>query len=334
MSLQAWGWDDYFQREFARHNAGEPARVINESQGICRVVTETDEMVCRVRRGIQPVTGDWALLNRRNELLDALLDRRTRISRKRAGRETEEQVLAANVDVLFIVTALDGDFSTRRMERYLVAAQEGGAQAVLILNKADQCEDPLARLAEVDVVTRGLTPAVLMSALEDDGVARLHRFVEPGQTAALIGSSGVGKSTIVNRLLGRAVQSVNAVREGDQKGRHTTTGRHLFALPAGWLLMDTPGLREFEPWAGAGSVDAVFEDIIDISQHCRFRDCRHQGEPGCAVAEAVEHGRVDPGRLRNFQTLRNSMTELERKRLWKTIHKAMKKMPDKRNTPD
>lgn len=332
MSIRAWGWNEYFQREYSRLGMeGVPARVVTESQGIYRVAAEHGEVATRARRGQEPVAGDWVVLAAAAGPIEALLPRRTCVSRKRAGRETEEQVLAANVDVLFIVTSLDGDFSLRRLERYLVVAEEGGAQPVLLLNKADQCEQALERLAEVDALTRGLTPAVLTSALDGGGVDQLHRFVEPGQTAALIGSSGVGKSTIVNRLLGHGGQAVAPVRESDSKGRHTTTGRHLFPLPAGWLLLDTPGLREIEPWAAEASVDAVFGEIVETGLECRFRDCRHEAEPGCAVRAALERGQIDAARLRNFQTLKGAMSELEKKRKWRVIHRAMRRMPDKRD---
>ncbi len=314
MSLGVWGWSEIRQREFERIGKGTPARVVFQAQGIYRVVTAAGETQCTVRRSLTPVTGDWVDVDEGRGLITQILPRSGALGRKRPGRDMEEHVLAANVDVLFIVSALDYDFSLRRMERYLVVAEQGGASPVLVLNKQDQCPDPAGKLAEVEALTGRAVPAILTTALDAETTAQMHRFVGQGQTAALLGSSGVGKSTLVNCLLGEQVQATGAARAEDSKGRHTTSGRHLFPLAAGWLLIDTPGLREIEPWADATSVDAVFGDVLEVARDCRFRNCQHLADPGCAIQEAVAGGRLDAARVANFQNLRGAATEQERKR--------------------
>jgi ribosome biogenesis GTPase len=260
-------------------------------------------------------------------------ERRSTVSRKAPGRASDEQVLAANVDTIFLVTALAGDLNPRRLERYLTVVWEAGAAPVVVLNKSDLSEDPAAvveslreRLPFVDVVS--------VSALHADGLDALHPYLAPATTIALLGSSGVGKSTLVNRLLGHDVRKVSAVRDADGKGRHTTTSRQLVELPGGALLIDTPGMRELQPWADESAVDGAFEDIADLALVCRFPDCGHVAEPGCAVLQAVEAGSLDPGRLEHYRRLlreaafeerkRNPSAAADEKRRWKRIHQAQR----------
>jgi len=256
-----------------------------------------------------------------------VLPRRTAFSRKEPGAVTRAQVIAANIDVLFVVAGLDGDFNLRRLERYLLLARESGARPVVVLNKSDLRAD--AEEAAILAAALG-APVVTTSALDGRGLAALEAHIAPYQTAALTGSSGVGKSTLLNRLLGSERQRVQEVRESDSRGRHTTVRRELFLAPTGWLIVDTPGLRELQLWAGAESVDLAFADIADLAQRCRFRDCRHQGEPGCAVAS----GGIDEGRLASYAKLQreaahlerqqNQRSALEEKRRIKRIHRAMR----------
>ncbi len=336
MELSLFGWSDHFAQAFSRcEPALSPARVASETRGHYELWMVGGIRTARLPgawKGPTPVTGDWVGFDA-DHVIRCLLPRRSKVSRKKAGRVFEEQALAANVDVLFLVTGLDRDFNVRRLERYLMMTNESGVSPVVILNKADLASDPIEAMRCVDAIAPG-APAVLMSALSESDVAQLHRYVEPGETAVLLGSSGAGKSTIVNRLLQAEVQRAQPVREWDSRGRHTTTGRQMFLLAQGWLLIDTPGLRELEPWAGEEAASAVFSDIAELARQCRFRDCLHRGEPGCAVARAIEEGVLDMARLGNFQKLRAGAERLERmqdihaahaeKRKWKQIHKAMR----------
>jgi ribosome biogenesis GTPase len=218
-------------------------------------------------------------------------------------------VLAANIDSVLIVAALTGDFNVRRIERYLTLAWASGAQPVIVLNKADLCEQLDERLAEVYAIS-GDTPVHAVSAATGDGVHHLYRYLAPGTTVVLLGSSGVGKSTLTNALLGDDRQVVNRVREDDDRGRHTTTGRELFALPSGALLIDTPGLRSVGLWDAEEGVASAFEDVEEIERRCRFPDCRHDREPGCAIRAALADGSLDPSRLASRQKLERELRSI------------------------
>jgi len=287
-------------------------------------------------RGALPVTGDWVaarMVGPEQAVVEAVLPRRTCLSRRAAGTRDDEQPLAANVDVVFLVCGLDGDFNLRRLERYLALADASGAAPVVVLNKADLCGDLAAQVAETEAIARS-APVVAASTMDGHGLDALGGFLRPGATVALLGSSGVGKSTIANRLLGEERFRTAEVRMGDSRGRHTTVRRELMPLPGSGALIDTPGLRELQLWAGPENVEAVFDEIAAAAANCRFRDCSHSGEPGCAVAAAVEGGQVDADRWASFQKLRaeaewhetlaDPLAALERKRKWKAIHKAAK----------
>jgi ribosome biogenesis GTPase len=245
-------------------------------------------------------------------------------------------VLAANIDLLLVVSAFGRDFNPRRMERYLVLARQSGADPVLVLNKVDECSDPAEALRQVRPIAEG-APVVLLSALNAVGLEDLLLTIGEGRTAALLGSSGVGKSTIVNQLLGEERQRVNALGDANRRGRHTTTARELFLLPGGQLLIDTPGLRELQLWGPPETADTGFPDIARLGRQCRFRDCRHQGEPDCAVRAAVEAGELDPLRLENYHRIGRELKHLERqsdgwaafeeRQRIKRIHRSYRKMP-------
>lgn len=338
MKLEQFGWNPYFDSSFQphRHSGRTPGRVALAQRGLYVVWTAGGEMECAVSGRLRhnnsdwPAVGDWVVLRNRRQI-EAVLPRRTKFSRKQAGVETQEQVLAANIDVLFLVSGLDGDFNLRRLERYLLLAWESGARPVVVLNKGDVCADRAAALALAESVAAG-APVHAVSALEGWGLAALTAHLKPGETAALIGSSGAGKSTIINRVLGLERQRVQPVRVSDSRGRHTTTQRELILLPEGWLLMDLPGLRELQLWAEPENADRAFADITNLARHCRFRDCRHQGEPGCAVAMAG----IDAARLENYRKIHRELAYLDRKqdqraaleekRRWKRIHRAMRHM--------
>jgi ribosome biogenesis GTPase len=228
------------------------------------------------------------------------------------GKKIAEQVIAANVDTALLVSALDGDFNPRRVERYLAQCWESGARPAIVLNKADACGDPSVKAAEMERIALG-TDVCVVSAKTGQGMEGLERFLRPGQTVVLLGSSGAGKSTIANRLLGEILQEVRPVREGDSRGRHTTTARELFILPGGALLMDTPGLRELQLWDAADGVSQAFADIGALAAECRFGDCKHEGEPGCAVQAALAEGMLDEARLENRRKLLREQEFLRRK---------------------
>ena len=267
---------------------------------------------------------------------NAVLPRKSKFSRKTVGTKTEEQIIATNVDTVFLISGLDGDFNLRRIERYLILVWESGANPVITLNKADLCEDVEQRREAVKEIALGV-PIIILSAVNNQGLDALIPYLTQGQTVALLGSSGVGKSTITNQLAGKAIQSVQAVRQGDDRGKHTTTHRELIILPSGGLLMDTPGMREIQSWTGDEGLQETFADIKSLAMQCRFHDCRHEQEPGCAVQEALVDGTLDYQRFLNHQKLQKELNYLTRKQdqraalvekeKWKKIHKSLRKHP-------
>ncbi len=319
MTLDDLGWNPRLAEAFAALAAPglEPARVSLEHTHIYRVRTPDEELLARVagrlRHGAAgradfPAVGDWVALERAatggDARIRAVLPRATRFSRRAAGNPTEEQVVAANVDVIFLVSGLDQDFNPRRIERYLVTARDSGANPVIVLNKADLVQDPAAFVGSVQALAPNV-PVHAVSAKHPETLGALHAYLAPGRTAALLGSSGVGKSSIANALIGEEVLRTREVRESDSRGRHTTTGRQLILLPGGGILIDTPGMRELQLWDSGEAVAGVFTDIDALAGQCRFRDCRHAGEPGCAVAAAVTAGTLPAARLDSFRKLQD-----------------------------
>ena len=240
-----------------------------------------------------------------------MLPRSSRFSRRAAGNPTEEQVVAANIDVVFLVSGLDGDFNPRRIERYLVTAWESGASPVIVLNKADLVEDAERVAGEVASLAQGV-PVIAVSATRRAGIDRLRALLTRGRTGALLGSSGVGKSSIANALLGEERLRTRDVRASDGRGRHTTTGRELVLLPGGGILIDTPGMRELQLWETAETIGGAFADIDALAAECRFRDCRHRVEPGCAVLAAVRAGMLPESRLESFRKLQDEQAHQSR----------------------
>lgn len=339
--LALYGWNDELAASFREvaERGRVPGRIAVDYAQNYLVITEAGEVRAdqsgRLRREVQrgqalkPAVGDWVVIEKvgkKHAIVHGVLPRHSRLSRKVAGRATEEQVVAANVDVVFLVVAANTEQNLRRLERNLTLAWESGAEPVLVLTKADLCDDPGAVEAEVRQVA-GETPVHLVSSVTGEGLEDLDAHLRPGETIVLVGLSGVGKSSLVNRWLGQEVQVVAEVRESDQKGRHTTTHRQLFRLPSGALVIDTPGVRELALWEGEQGLDAAFPDVVQLAQACRFADCRHESEPDCAVRTAVDEGRLAPDRLEGYRKLAEELRSLEQ------LQTARRRTVARRQTP-
>jgi ribosome biogenesis GTPase / thiamine phosphate phosphatase len=327
VSLEALGWNSYFDARWKEREklAWLPARVISQQRGLWRIAGEFSERWAEASGALRaaadagadwPAAGDWVaaeiLAGGGRPLIHKVLPRRSKFGRKVAGRRIEEQVIAANVDTAFVVMALDGDFNVRRLERFLAQCWESGAKSIVVLNKADDCGDVAARVAEVESIAAGL-PIFAVSARTGEGLNALDSLLEPGHTIVLLGSSGVGKSTLLNHFLRRDAQAVQPVRGSNSRGRHTTTSRELFALPGGALLIDTPGLRELQLWGASEGVERTFSDIEELAAQCKYGDCGHTSEPGCAVQAAIAEGRLDADRLESQRKLQREQEFLLRK---------------------
>ena len=326
MTLETLGWDDGFETELrARGDALRPARVAVAHNAFFRLETAAGDVLAelagRLRHSAapdaRPVVGDWVAVrpggNGDGAIIEAVLPRRCCFSRKAAGEPTRRQLVAANIDTVLVVSGLDEDFNLRRIERYLAAIRNCGAAPVIVLNKADLCPDPETRRAAAAALAPE-APLHVIGALRPGGAEPLRGHLPPGRTGALLGSSGVGKSTIINGLLGRERQRTAAVRRRDGRGRHTTTQRELILLPDGGLVIDTPGMRELQLWDDADAPDDAFDDIQALAADCRFRDCGHDREPRCAVRGAVEAGRLSAARLDSFRRLRRERQAVQQRR--------------------
>jgi ribosome biogenesis GTPase len=326
-SLAELGWTDEWARAFepVAGPAVAPGRVVLEHNHVYRVLTADGERLAETAGRLKhraagrhelPVVGDWVAVGQDDSgarvQIRAVLPRRTSFSRKAAGRETEEQVVAANIDVVFMVFGLDGPANPNSIDRYLVVARKSGATPVVVLNKADLCT---SLEAEVDVAAAaaGRVPVLAVSTKAAPGVVPLEAHLAFGRTAALIGPSGAGKSSLINALIGLEVLATGAVRDWDARGRHTSVHRQLVVRPGGGVFIDTPGMRELALW-DTDAVTDTFEDLQALADGCRFRDCRHEREPGCAVKAAVEAGEVEASRVESYAKLRVEQDLVERKR--------------------
>jgi ribosome biogenesis GTPase len=315
LNLNDLGWDDGFAAAFEPYDNCIPARVSAQHRGAFDVLTEQGELRVQLAGRLRheaasgaelPAVGDWVAV--RDETIQGVLPRRSAFSRKVAWSQTEAQVVAANLDTVFVVSGLDGDLNPRRLERYLTLAWESGATPVLVLTKADLCADREAALLEVEQVALGVS-AHVVSNVTGEGLDELTRYLAPAKTVALLGSSGVGKSTLANRLLGEELQATKEIAE-DGRGRHTTSSRHLFQLPGGALLVDTPGLREVQLWDADEGIQDAFADVDEVAARCRFNDCAHEQEPGCAVQAAIADGTLPVERLDSYRLLQRELRHL------------------------
>ncbi|MDN4526899.1 ribosome small subunit-dependent GTPase A [Fictibacillus fluitans] len=327
MNLIQLGWESFFENHFTDYDQEHftVGRVALEHKRMYRLFTEHGELLAEVtgklrhratERQDYPAVGDWVVITARPEeqkaSIHAILPRKSKFSRKAAGVTTEEQIVAANIDTVFLVNALNTDFNLRRMERYLLMSWESGANPVIVLSKADLCDNVSQKVMEVESIAMGV-PVHVISAEKGEGLDQLSSYLESGQTVALLGSSGAGKSTLTNALYGEKKQEVKTIREDDDKGRHTTTHRELVLLQDGGVVVDTPGMRELQLWEADEGVSQSFSDVEAIADNCRFRDCRHTTEPGCAVQAAILDGTLDQDRYNSYVKLQKELAFLARK---------------------
>jgi ribosome biogenesis GTPase len=333
-----------FKEEFLNYKKDnlEFARVILEHKHIYRITDGEMEWLAEpsgkfrynaLTRKDYPAVGDWVLVKKLPDegkaVIHEILPRISCFSRKIAGKQVEEQIVATNVDYVFLVNALNNDFNIRRLERYITLAWESGAMPVIVLTKKDLCTDLDAKIASVEEVALGV-PILAVNSLDNDGIRAVSEYATEGKTVALLGSSGAGKSTLLNAMLGAELQKTQEVRHGDDRGKHTTTHRELFFLPSGGMIIDTPGMRELQLWEGSEGITTTFSDIEQLALECRFSDCQHEKEPGCAINSAIESGKLAPDRFHSYQKLQreiaysarkqNSALARAEKEKWKKIH--------------
>lgn len=355
-SLTELGWRKFFDRQLDEDDRRlTPARVTRRDVNRYHLASAGGVLYGTLRgrtrietrsRAELPAVGDWVLCapadpgDPTNVVIERTLSRFSKFSRKQAGEKFDEQVVAANVDTVFIVTGLDDNFNPNRIERYLLLAWNSGADPVIVLSKADIATDLDSAMQQLAPIAMG-TPIHVVSALTGDGIEQLRGYLDAGRTVALLGSSGVGKSTIINALLGYERFDTAAVREADSKGRHTTTFRELCRVEGGGMLIDTPGMREIQIWGDDTGLDGSFEDVESLAAQCRFSDCRHETEPGCAVREAIDNAQLEASRLDSYRKFQRELEHFaakqdaglraEKKQERKKLAKFIRNRADKRD---
>lgn len=334
--LTAWGYDERWAAQAAQADAaGEPGRVVAVDRGLLTVRMASGSERAIVRRHAdageeepRPTVGDWCVVGPAVDdgpaVIHAVLARRTWLQRKTPGREATAQTLAANVDTVALVCGLDRDQGIRSIERLLALVLDGGAMPLIVLNKADLCERIEDALQQARLAAPGFE-AIAVSAANGDGLDQLRPWLVPGSTVALLGPSGVGKSTLINALSGETLAATSAVRDGDRRGRHTTVRRQLYRLDSGALLVDTPGLRELGAWIDGDGLRQAFADIEQLAAACRFRDCSHDDEPGCAVRQAMLDGELEPRRFRRYLDLVREAEQLQHRRSARARHNSKRR---------
>lgn len=349
INIKKYGFSESFSNGILQDNQLTPARILSQEKGFYRIISDKGKKLAEVSGKFQfqttvssdyPAVGDFVLVNwnesGNSAIIESLLPRKSAFIRKAAGGSQQEQVVAANIDIVFLCMALNNDFNLRRMERYISIAWDSGAMPVVVLTKSDLCDDLEQKLAEVSTIAFGVDVLVTTST-EENGYEELLPFISEGKTIAFIGSSGVGKSTLINRLLGKELLKTNGLRN-DDKGRHTTTHRELFLLPSGGMVIDTPGMREFGMWDNDTGIERTFMDIEELAAQCKFRNCTHTNEPGCAIQKALTTGKLEINRWQSYQKLKAENDYMEDKESYmlakgkreKEISKLIKKMPIKR----
>lgn len=349
-NLLSIGFNSFFEDHF-REFSGDgfiPGRIAVQNKTNYIVYSEHGELDAEVSgkfmfdaegKDDYPAVGDWVvlrpLLDEQKGIIEKVLPRQTSFSRKEAGAKTEKQVLASNIDIVFIMTSLNQDFNLRRIERYLVLANECGISPVIVLSKSDLCEDVEEKINEVDNISGGV-PVHAISSITKTGIDEISKYITDGKTIAVLGSSGVGKSTFINVLLGENELETGEVSGYKDKGHHITTKRELIVLPSGGLIIDTPGMRELQLWEGDGGLDDLFDDIARLILQCKFSDCTHKSEPGCAVRKAIKSGELDEERFRSYQKMKREvqyfefrkdhLANIQEKKKWKKIHKQVKEI--------
>ena len=344
--LEEWGWEPFFSQQLASEveSEYEPARITGEYKGLYRISGPRGErwgepsgrLWHQSAGGLgRPVVGDWTLVKAGNGedrvMIHRVLERKNvlirGIAERRGESSGEEQALASNLDQAFVVTSLNRDLNPRRLERYLTLLYGCRIRPVIILTKADLCSDPGEAVVRVNAVAPGVE-VLVVSVLSNQGLDGLRAYLVPGMTSVLLGSSGVGKSTLLNHLLGREALAVGGIREDDQRGRHTTTSRQMFSLPGGGMVIDTPGLRAIGLTGGGDDLSGAFSDIDRLSEGCRYPDCRHQGEPGCAVRAALEEGTLDEARFQGYLKLQKELSFQQRSESGEARRKEKKRMKE------
>ncbi|GMQ57640.1 ribosome small subunit-dependent GTPase A [Vallitalea sediminicola] len=342
MIINMYGWNQDLEERFETYyNKGLiPARILVENRGMYKVITEHGELsginsgklYYETDKESLPTVGDWVAVTpidgEDKVVIQHVLPRKSQFVRKIAGSTIEGQVVAANFDYVFIVASLNNNFNINRLERYLTIAWESGAEPVIILSKADLCDNTDERMIEVENIAFGVSTYAI-SSLEGIGISQIKKYFQKGKTSVVLGSSGVGKSTLINTLCGEEILKVNEAREGDDRGRHTTTHRQLIILEDGGMVIDTPGMRELGLWSEGEDGNALsdtFSDIDELSKKCRFRDCTHTNEPGCVVIQAIENGELERERLDNFNKLKRELRFIESKKNARVRLEEKKKM--------